>query len=358
MICFPLDDTEYEAKEMGAYLATRTRGVFSAEDNLRVSPGQSGLTVTVAPGLAWLKWSEWWGVAALQDTALTFTLDKADGALSRMDAIVARLDKVGNRAEIAVKKGSFSSSPTVADPVRDDSADEIYLATVLVEPGAVSLTAAAITDQRLNESYCGLMRDGVTGIPTAALQSQVQQLIDELRRVISGIEAGSEMMLKAAYDTDGNGRVDDADKLAGKTLAQIVPKYTTAETAMPYTWVDGKTVYRQCLELAVSDFDQSTTEQFYPDYAGTNTETSTTQLDSKTVLLNGAVLILPTSCATSLSSDGQSIRPISNTRPGGQGYELGWRFDKSGAGWKISVDIGRFLPSQFSKFLFVIYYTK
>ena len=157
----------------------------------------------------------------------------------------------------------------------------------------------------------------------------------------------------ATADTAAN-----ASKLGGKTLAQIAPAYAAAETAMPYTWVDGKTVYRQCLELAVSDFDQSTTEQFYPDYAGTNTETSTTQLDSKTVLLNGAALILPTSCATSLSSDGQSIRPISNTRPGGQGYELGWRFDKSGAGWKISVDIGRFQSSQFSKFLFVIYYTK
>ena len=157
----------------------------------------------------------------------------------------------------------------------------------------------------------------------------------------------------ATADTAAN-----ASKLGGKTLAQIVPAYAAAETAMPYTWVDGKTVYRQCLELAVSDFDQSTTEQFYPDYAGTITETSTTQLNSKTVVLNGAALILPTSCATSLSSDGQSIRPISNTRPGGQGYELGWRFDKSGAGWKISVDIGRFQSSQFSKFLFVIYYTK
>lgn len=247
MICFPLDDTEYEAKEMGAYLATRTRGVFSAEDNLRVSPGQSGLTVTVAPGLAWLKRSDWWGVAALQDTALTFTLDKADGALSRMDAIVARLDKVGNRAEIAVKKGSFSSSPTVAAPVRDDSADEIYLATVLVEPGAVSLTAAAVTDQRLNESYCGLMRDGVTGIPTAALQSQVQQLIDELRRVISGIEAGSEVMLKAAYDTDGNGRVDDADKLAGHLPAWYAPPGAVipyAGSSAPDGWLlcDGRTL--------------------------------------------------------------------------------------------------------------------
>ena len=157
----------------------------------------------------------------------------------------------------------------------------------------------------------------------------------------------------ATADTAAN-----ASKLGGKTLAQIVPAYAAAETAMPYTWVDGKTVYRQCLELAVSDFDQSTTEQYYPAWDGAPSKVSTIQLNSKTVVLNGAALILPTSCATSLSSDGQSIRPISNTRPGGQGYELGWRFDKSGTGWKISVDIGRFLPSQFSKFLFVIYYTK
>ena len=157
----------------------------------------------------------------------------------------------------------------------------------------------------------------------------------------------------ATADTAAN-----ASKLGGKTLAQIVPAYAAAETAMPYTWVDGKTVYRQCLELAVSDFDQSTTEQYYPAWDGAPSKVSTIQLNSKTALLNGAALILPTSCSTSLSSDGQSIRPISTTRPGGQGYELGWRFDKSGAGWKISVDIGRFLPSQFSKFLFVIYYTK
>ena len=157
----------------------------------------------------------------------------------------------------------------------------------------------------------------------------------------------------ATADTAAN-----ASKLGGKTLAQIVPAYAAAETAMPYTWLDGKTVYRQCLELAVSDFDQSTTEQYYPAWDGAPSKVSTIQLNSKTALLNGAALILPTSCATSLSSDGQSIRPISTTRPGGQGYELGWRFDKSGTGWKISVDIGRFLPSQFSKFLFVIYYTK
>lgn len=180
MICFPLDNTPCEAKDMGTYLATRTRGVFSSDGNLAVTPGESGLSVSVSPGLAWLKWSDYWGTAALQEQALTLALDTADGALKRIDAIVCRLDKVNNRAEIVVKKGAPSSAPIVVPPVRDANYDELYIATVLIGAGVISISASAITDQRLNEEYCGLMRDGVTGIPTASLQAQAQQILTEL----------------------------------------------------------------------------------------------------------------------------------------------------------------------------------
>jgi|GEM_PF-836511 len=180
MICFPLDNTPYEAKDMGTYLATRTRGVFSSDGNLAVTPGESGLSVSVSPGLAWLKWSDYWGTAALQEQALTLALDPADGALKRIDAIVCRLDKVNNRAEIVVKKGAPSSAPIVVPPVRDANYDELYIATVLIGAGVISISASAITDQRLNEEYCGLMRDGVTGIPTASLHAQAQQILTEL----------------------------------------------------------------------------------------------------------------------------------------------------------------------------------
>lgn len=210
MICFPLDNTPYEAKDMGTYLATRTRGVFSSDGNLAVTPGESGLSVSVSPGLAWLKWSDYWGTAALQEQALTLDLDTADGALKRIDAIVCRLDKVNNRAEIVVKKGAPSSAPIVVPPVRDANYDELYIATVLIGAGVISISASAITDQRLNEDYCGLMRDGVTGIPTAPMQAQVQQLIDHLRAEVDGIEQGSEVMLKTVYDADGDGVVDKA----------------------------------------------------------------------------------------------------------------------------------------------------
>lgn len=223
MICFPLDNTPYEAKDMGTYLATRTRGVFSSDGNLAVTPGESGLSVSVSPGLAWLKWSDYWGTAALQAQAITLNLDTADGALKRIDAIVCRLDKVNNRAEIVVKKGAPSSAPIVVPPVRDANYDELYIATVLIGAGVISISASAITDQRLNEEYCGLMRDGVTGIPTALLQEQVQQLIDHLRDEINGVEQGSEVMLKTVYDADGDGVVDRAaaaDRVAKKFILQ------------------------------------------------------------------------------------------------------------------------------------------
>ena len=105
--------------------------------------------------------------------------------------------------------------------MRDESYDELYLATVLVDAGATDLSAESVTDQRLNEEYCGLMRDGVTGIPTKAMQEQATALFnslyeqlrgraEELEQVIEGIVHGSEVMLRAVYDKNGDGVVDEA----------------------------------------------------------------------------------------------------------------------------------------------------
>ena len=221
MICFPLDNTEYEAKDMGAYLGTRTRGVFSAEGNFAVTPAENGLAVKVSPGLAWLKRDLYWGVAVLLESEITLPLEIADGELERIDVIVCRLDKVANKPEVVVKKGEFSSSPVFAQPQRDDNYDEIYLASVMIQAGATGITKADISSLLLNEDYCGLMRDGVTGIPTEAIQEQATALFnslyeqlqgraDELEQVIEGIVQGSEVMLRAVYDKDADGVVDEA----------------------------------------------------------------------------------------------------------------------------------------------------
>jgi hypothetical protein len=172
MICFPLDNTEYEANALGAWCGTRTRGVFAADGHFAVTSNDD-MTVTVSPGLAWLKAGQYWGVNAFEPNARVLTVDTADGSLSRIDAVCVRLDKNQNIGEVIIKKGSYSPQPAViTPPVRNLDYDEIYVATIMVRAGATSILTNDITDQRLNETYCGIMRDGVTGIPTQQLADQ------------------------------------------------------------------------------------------------------------------------------------------------------------------------------------------
>lgn len=172
MQCFPLDNTEYEANALGAWCGTRTRGVFAADGHYAVTFNDN-MTVTVSPGLAWLKAGTYWGVNAFEANSQVLALDTADGSLSRIDAVCVRLDKNRNKGEVVIKKGAYTPQPpTIAPPVRNLDFDEIYLATVMVRAGATAVSQSDITDQRLNEAYCGIMRDGVTGIPTQQLYAQ------------------------------------------------------------------------------------------------------------------------------------------------------------------------------------------
>lgn len=170
MICFPLNNTDYEADALGAWFATRTRGVFSADDHFAVSTNND-MTVTVSGGLAWLLMSDYWGAVVLETDPKTLTIDTADGALARVDAICIQLDKNANLAKVTVKKGAYSPQPPVVTaPARNQDYDEIYVAAVTVRAGTTSILPTDITDLRLDETYCGVMRDGVSGIPTQALQ--------------------------------------------------------------------------------------------------------------------------------------------------------------------------------------------
>lgn len=206
--CFPLDNTEYEASALGAWFATRTRGVLSSGDNFAVTASGTGMSVTLQPGYGWLRRNAHWGTVVWMEEPETFILDPADGTLSRIDVIALRLDKDNNTAQPILRKGTLSNAPTFTAPVRDTHADEVYAASILVQPGAVKILQSDVTDLRLNETYCGIMRDGITGIPTAQLQEQAQQLIEQLRTELQGVKDQTGLMLKSVYDADNNGEVD------------------------------------------------------------------------------------------------------------------------------------------------------
>ncbi len=194
MICFPLDNTGYEADALGAWCGTRTRGVFAADGHYSVT-ANGDMTITVSAGLAWLKAGNYWGVNAYEASPQLLTIATADGALSRIDAVCVRLDKNRNMGEIVVKQGAYNPQPPViAAPVRNMDYDEIYVATIMVRAGATSILPTDITDQRLNETYCGIMRDGVTSIPTQQLYDAWWAWFNSLQ-----IDAGQKVAVFSAW---------------------------------------------------------------------------------------------------------------------------------------------------------------
>ncbi len=186
MIAWPLDNTEYTAEAIGAWSGTRTRGVFSADDCFSVTAA-GGFSIDISPGLAWLKAAKYWGIAVVEHSTTAQTVETGSGMLSRYVAVVIQYDKTANSVQCVLRYGEYSNDPVKPVPVRDDYYDELIVASILQRAAAVELTQADITDERLNEDMCGLMRDGVTGLPTADLYARWSDFF-------AGVEAETKKM--------------------------------------------------------------------------------------------------------------------------------------------------------------------
>lgn len=199
MICFPLNNVEYQASALGAWCGTRTRGVFSGNDHYKTT-ANGNMTVTVSPGIAWLKAAEYWGVCVYESEPQVLNVNTAHTSLPRISTVCLRLDKNLNVAEFIIKDGTNNVNPVIPSMNRDLNYDELYVATIRVRAGATKILPEDITDQRLNETYCGIMRDGVTSIPTDMLNEQFQGFLNEINAELSRINNGTEVLTKSVYD--------------------------------------------------------------------------------------------------------------------------------------------------------------
>lgn len=201
IITYPLNGVTYDAEDVSTYLCTRTSGVYAKDSNYAVSvtgPRQ----ITVAPGLAWINYDDFKGVSACSREAVNLTVPDADSTLPRIDRVVLQFDTAANLTAVKLKPGTPAAAPEPPAILQNHNQYELGLCTVSVPAGSSVITAADITDTRADEDVCGVMRDGVTGIPTAQLQAQalatMAQLstelhtkLDALDAAIAAVESGS-----------------------------------------------------------------------------------------------------------------------------------------------------------------------
>ena len=187
IITYPLNGVVYSAEDVGIYLCTRTSGVYSKESNFAVSITGTR-QITIAPGLAWINYDDFKGVAVCSREENILTVPDADNTLNRVDRVVLQFDTSENITAIKLKTGTPAVAAQPPNILQNHNQYELGLCTISVPAGSSAVTIADITDTRADEAVCGVMRDGVTGIPTAQLQAQIAALLAQLRQSITNVD--------------------------------------------------------------------------------------------------------------------------------------------------------------------------
>lgn len=171
IITYPLDGVTYSAEDVATYLCTRTSGVYAKDSNFAASITGTR-QVTIAPGLAWMNYDDFKGVSVCSRENTVLTVPDADNTLNRVDRVVLQFDTASNLTAIRLKTGTPAVAAQPPDILQNHNQYELGLCTISVPAGSAAITAANLTDTRADEDICGVMRDGVTGIPTAQLIAQ------------------------------------------------------------------------------------------------------------------------------------------------------------------------------------------
>lgn len=191
IITYPENGITYDADDASGFLSTRLSGVYSADEDFAVT-ANGGLTVTVSAGQAWVRPARFRGRSIIMEQPETVTLTAADAVRSRIDRLVLRYDAAARKTRLQVLEGTpDSASPTAPEITRTALVYDLCLAEIRRPAGSTEITAADITDTHADEAVCGVMRDGVTGIPTA-------QLVEQAKAKVAGLEETATASAQAA----------------------------------------------------------------------------------------------------------------------------------------------------------------
>lgn len=201
---FPNNQDEYVgAEHLMRWFHGRTSGVWGAENELAVTVVPDAMSVTVSDGNGWFANSKADGIAWWIDTEektglkLTLEADMADGAMDRIDRVVVTWPTTNYVAlpTVNILKGTPAAYPVPPALVNNSAQRQVSLAQLRVRAGALFLTEADVTDERFDETVCGLVTDQCR-IDTSVIQRQIRALIDAMQKELTNVIAGDIYDLK------------------------------------------------------------------------------------------------------------------------------------------------------------------
>ena len=202
IITYPENGITYDADDASGYLSTRLSGVYSAEEDFSVT-AQGGLSVQVSAGQAWVRPARFKGRSIIMEQPATLPLTAADAVRSRIDRVVLRYDAAAKKTSLLVLDGTPDSAAPAAPAItRTELIYDLCLAEIKRPAGSTAVTVADIYDTRADETVCGVMRDGVTGIPTGTLVQQWKAVIESMRGGSFYTRAEVDALLKSLKSVD------------------------------------------------------------------------------------------------------------------------------------------------------------
>lgn len=228
IVLYPANGFDFDAADVAAYLAARASGVFSSAEDFPVTAA-GGLKVTVGAGRGWVHPSRFTGYSITKREADTLTMPLADPSLPRIDRIVMRYDAGARAASLQVLQGTASSTPTAPAISRTELIYDLCLAEITRPAGSTAVTTGQITDTRLDEKLCGIVRDGVTGIPTDELLAAAKERINALEEKATSSAAAAKDSAEAAKSSETKSAASEKNAKTSETAAKQALQDTETE---------------------------------------------------------------------------------------------------------------------------------
>ena len=230
-------DRKYNASHLAEYWSDLIgNGIFNGGNALKVEVDYR-MDIAVSVGKGWINGYKYYN----KDSPKVITIQPADVQYSRIDRVVLQLnlEKEQRWIRAVVKTGTPSASPAAPELQRDNAIWELGLADIVVNPNAKEIVQSNITDLRLNDDYCGIVK-GLVDQPD--LTEIFNQYTDEWLRVKS--------------EMDNNRRIYD------EYWADFVETCETVWTGYQAQWLDRMARFDAWFEKALSQVEELSNTDF------------------------------------------------------------------------------------------------